>query len=561
MASSFKRLTAEQVRANYRKQFFVADLEVPKIVDAMPGDPDGLIHKDKLGAALKVEIPVWDDRPPFSGVFNVLTLECLLSSSPEWVRIGAPKDIPWPGDLPDDEFPLEEEIPLHIFRDYEGEISFRYLVKNWHDNSVRASPAAPLTIDRTGPLWADPEHAVIDIVEKTVITDAVLARDNGVFCVIPDFIEAKRTDVQVIVAWLDRVPLPTEDITQFVVLFTPLPPDRKVLVPADFVRRYGSKTQYAVAFLQDKAGNRGEMSLPATVNVALGTLPSGLQRCTVPLAADGVIDRADAAFPTKVHIPMYTGWNPDDGVVVSWGNTELARTSVGAHLPFDLMISVPWAHMAGEYDFNSATHVQPVKVDYKILRGDYTDPTGHSMFKLLLAALMVGGDEMLETGASSISRSAAGTATSASPIPKKMVDLGAKSRFTLPSAQASVAAPRSAPKINPPTPVEHGALASTSSTSASRASKPATASAGKRPELVKGAFEQNRINFPEMYKRVQAENAPGAVVSTKLVGGMETFNLKAVAGEDSYFGLQKRITGLRKPEKRARDGRFQWEQN
>ncbi|MHA6235326.1 hypothetical protein [Pseudomonas fluorescens group sp. PF-69] len=371
MASSFKRLTAEQVRANYRKQFFVADLEVPKIVDAMPGDPDGLIHKDKLGAALKVEIPVWDDRPPFSGVFNVLTLECLLSSSPEWVRIGAPKDIPWPGDLPDDEFPLEEEIPLHIFRDYEGEISFRYLVKNWHDNSVRASPAAPLTIDRTGPLWADPEHAVIDIVEKTVITDAVLARDNGVFCVIPDFIEAKRTDVQVIVAWLDRVPLPTEDITQFVVLFTPLPPDRKVLVPADFVRRYGSKTQYAVAFLQDKAGNRGEMSLPATVNVALGTLPSGLQPCAVPLAADGVIDRADAAFPTKVHIPMYTGWNPDDGVVVSWGNTELARTSVGAHLPFDLMISVPWAHMAGEYDFNSATHVQPVKVDYKILRGDY----------------------------------------------------------------------------------------------------------------------------------------------------------------------------------------------
>ncbi|MHA6181468.1 hypothetical protein [Pseudomonas mohnii] len=183
------------------------------------------------------------------------------------------------------------------------------------------------------------------------------------------------------------------------------------------------------------------------------------------------------------------------------------------------------------------------------------------MFKLLLAALMVGGDEVLETGASSISRSAAGTATSASPIPKKMVDLGAKSRFTLPSAQASVAAPRSAPKINPPTPVEHGALASTSSTSASRASKPATASAGKRPELVKGAFEQNRINFPEMYKRVQAENAPGAVVSTKLVGGMETFNLKAVAGEDSYFGVQKRITGLRKPEKRARDGRFQWEQN
>ena len=85
MASSFERLTAKQVRDNYREQFFVADLEKPTIVDAMAGDPDGLIHKDKLGAALAVKIPLWDDRPP-EGLFNVLTLECLLSSSPEWVR-------------------------------------------------------------------------------------------------------------------------------------------------------------------------------------------------------------------------------------------------------------------------------------------------------------------------------------------------------------------------------------------------------------------------------------------------------------------------------------------
>ena len=63
MASSFERLTAKQVRDNYREQFFVADLEKPTIVDAMAGDPDGLIHKDKLGAALNVTIPLWDDRP------------------------------------------------------------------------------------------------------------------------------------------------------------------------------------------------------------------------------------------------------------------------------------------------------------------------------------------------------------------------------------------------------------------------------------------------------------------------------------------------------------------
>lgn len=370
MASSFERLTAKQVRDNYREQFFVADLEKPTIVDAMAGDPDGLIHKDKLGAALAVKIPLWDDRPP-KGRVNVLTLECLLSSSPEWVRIGAPEDIPWSGDLPDSAFPLDREIPLAVFNNYEGLLQFRYSVKNWNDDTERESPAVPVTIDRTGPLWADPEHAVIDIVEQPVITDAVLARDNGVFCVIPDFIEAKRADVWVHVAWLDRVPLPTEDIGQFIELSTLLPADRKVLVRADVVRRYGSKTQYAVAILIDKAGNRGEMSLPATVNVALGTLPSGLQPCTVPLAADGVIDRADAAFPTKVHIEDYTGSSDSDGIVVKWGAKELARTSVGAHKPFPLTITVPWPHLAAEYDFNSATHVQTVKVDYKVLRGDY----------------------------------------------------------------------------------------------------------------------------------------------------------------------------------------------
>jgi hypothetical protein len=416
MASSFERLTAKQVRDNYREQFFVADLEKPTIVDAMAGDPDGLIHKDKLGAALAVKIPLWDDRPP-EGLFNVLTLECLLSSSPEWVRIGAPEVMPWPGELPDSDFPLDREIPLTVFKDYEGLLQFRYRVKNWNDDSERESPVAPVTIDRTGPLWVDPEHAVIDIVEQPVITDAVLVRDNGVFCVIPDFIEAKRADVWVHVAWLDRVPLPTEDIGQFIELSMLMPADRKVLVRADVVRRYGSKTQYAVAILIDKAGNRGEMSLPVTVNVALGTLPSALQPCTVPLAADGVIDRADAAFPTKVHIPSYTGWNSEDGIVVSWGKRELARTSVGAHLPFDLMITVPWAHLAAEYDFNSATHVQTVKVDYKVLRGDYTDPTGHSwdsLRKIFMVLMYSGIDDTGQAAAQGAARASRSAMHSAS---------------------------------------------------------------------------------------------------------------------------------------------------
>jgi hypothetical protein len=175
----------------------------------------------------------------------------------------------------------------------------------------------------------------------------------------------------VAVAWLDRMPAEGEDIDKFIVLFRALPSNREVLVPATAVTNYGSKTQYAIALLIDKAGNRGELSLPATVQVALGTLPSALKPCTVPLAADGLVDRADAAFPTKVHIEPYTGFSESDGIVVTWGTKTLTRTSVGAHLPFPLMITVPWPHMRQEYDFASSTHVQSVDVNYEVLRGDY----------------------------------------------------------------------------------------------------------------------------------------------------------------------------------------------
>jgi hypothetical protein len=372
MASSYQKLTAEQVRARYHQRFLADDLQPPRIVDAL--DADGLIHSSKRDAPLKVHIPLWDGRPPFPGADpNVLRMEWRPSSSEQWLPVGNPEEVPGPDGLPDDRFPLEREIPLLIFRDYEGVFEFRYRVKNWNDGSERESPEVPVTIDRTGPVWVDPLKAMIDIVEKPVITDAVLARDNGVFCIIPDFIEANRPEVSVSVVWMTRPPLPTEDITDFIVYTGLLPADREVLVPADVVRGYGSTTQYAVAILFDKAGNRGERSLPATVPVALGSLPTGLHPCTVPLAEDAerLIDRADAAFPTRVHIEEYTGWLHNHGVQIRWGGQILARTSVGSHGGFPLKIAVPWPRMSQEYDFDSATHVQPVAVDYKILVGDY----------------------------------------------------------------------------------------------------------------------------------------------------------------------------------------------
>ena len=370
MASSYeKKLTPEQVRASYREQFFVADLLFPILVDRL--DVQGLVHSGKLNAALRIDIPLWDERPPLGRV-NVLTMEWMPSSSNEYLAVVASEDIPDASVLPDADFPLSRSIPLAIFSSYEGLFKFRYRVSNWNGGGERVSPSINVIIDRTGPKWVAPEHAMISITEP-VITDAVLTSDGGVKCVIPEFTEANsRAEVMVAVAWLDRMPAEGEDIDKFIVLFQPLPPSREVLVPASAVTNYGSKTQYAIALLIDKAGNRGELSLPATVQVALGTLPSALKPCTVPLAdGDGLVDRADAAFPTKVHIESYTGYSESDGILVMWGTKTLTRTSVGAHLPFPLKITVPWPHMMQEYDFTSSTHVQSVDVNYEVLRGDY----------------------------------------------------------------------------------------------------------------------------------------------------------------------------------------------
>lgn len=371
MASSFQKLTAEQVRDRYRQRFPRADLVKPTIVDAMDGT--GLIHSSKLDFALKVKIPLWTERAPFPGAVNVLTMEWLLPSSKQWRGFGDPEDIPWPGDLPDSAFPLDRSIPVEVFSEHEGPFEFRYRVKNWNNATERVSLTAPVLLDRSGPPWVNPLTAMIDIVEKPVITDAVLARDGGVYCFIPDFVDADRDDVWVDVYWMTRPPLPTETITDFLVLSTQLPSDRKVLIPEDVIKGYGSKTQYAVAVLRDKAGNPGERSLPATVPVALGILPSGLQRCTVPLAEDAetLIDRADAAFPTKVHIEEYTGWDDSHGVQIWWGGQKLPLTSVGSHNKWPLEIQVPWSIMSLVYDFDSTTHVQAIDVDYQILVGDY----------------------------------------------------------------------------------------------------------------------------------------------------------------------------------------------
>lgn len=371
MAGSSKQQAAEQVRIDYRKQLFKAGeglaLQLPIVEDSIPGDPDGLMPVTKIDAPLKIGIPLWPDRPqPGNHFTNKLYIDWKPAYSDEFLQFHY-EEVPGVDTLPDDQFPLERVIPLEIFENYEGTFLLRYRLKHWNTGDETPSAEQPITIDRTGPIRPGIPDPII--VLEPLITTAILNRDGGVKCVIPDFVEDKKDFVTVAVAWMDIPPTAEMDPADLAYLGR-LPDTREILVPERIVTPLGSNYHYVVYFLFDKAGNRSDMPFPVQVPVALGNLPSGLGRPRVPLASDSLIDRIDAAFPTTVEIDQYTNWTAYDHIDVKWGTTKTGPALVGSHLPFPLKITVPWSHIAAEYDFDG-DHEQEVEVDYEVLRGPH----------------------------------------------------------------------------------------------------------------------------------------------------------------------------------------------
>jgi hypothetical protein len=375
MTSMEKKLKAQQVRRNWFKQRAErnagkAVIGVPTIVDAIPGDADGLMPVTRLEDDLKIQIPDWrEGNPPPFGEEQLVF---------EW-RFGNEaytelSDEKFP--LPiSDTFPLDRVIEKHFFTGREGTFSFRYGVKAWSDTSLVFSAPVPITLDRTPP-YGNAEPPAIEPLTLP-ITDASMAADGGVFVTIPDFVEDKKEFVLVVIGWLDHVPLPDEplvaDVTEL------LPTDRKILVPRDAVERYASGDHYVAYVLFDKAKNKSRLSFPYTVPVALGPLPTLLKPPVVPLAEDdGLIDLMDAYAGVEVEVPAYDNWQSTDKIVVKWGNSALEPVPVGEKPPFPNPMSIPviWQHLKDEYTVPAGE--QTIHVSYSVMRGTtpYPEPVG-----------------------------------------------------------------------------------------------------------------------------------------------------------------------------------------
>ncbi|MCO8167958.1 hypothetical protein NJC40_09245 [Pseudomonas sp. 21LCFQ02] len=360
-----QKRNARKTRENYLRNRPLLELDVAHIVDAITGDPDGLMPVAKLGEAIQLELSNWMDTIPPPGRSYGLRL---------WWRAEGELD---PVLLHEEilsapvQFPVKEQILEAHFRGREGRFTFWYSVRNWNDTQFTDAPQQFITLDRT-PIWGQDDPPAVE--DPGPVNEAVLAADGGVWLTVPAFEEAKKDSVRVSLVWTNTVPDPDQPISPSIVELLP-EQTRRVLMPRNVIDALGSGDHYVAYELYDKAGNRSRVSRVRPVQVVLGPVPENLKPPFVPLApggADTLIDLEDANLGVTVEIAEYTGHQPNDYIVVQWGVGELPAQRVGGGNPLLVSVPVPWDHLDTEYTDDPLDQVTPVT--YTILRGSAPFP-------------------------------------------------------------------------------------------------------------------------------------------------------------------------------------------
>lgn len=152
----------------------------------------------------------------------------------------------------------------------------------------------------------------------------------------------------------------------------------------------------------DRAGNQSEPSSSLELPVLLEEITDLLPPLVPRFSDDGLIDDADARFPTEVHIPANDAYRAGDAIRITWADTELDTVTLNAaDIGNDpvVKIQVPygpiydaWFTVSAGIDLRASA-----EVDYVPLRGGLTlgdAPATTVVTNLFLAG---GGDPDPET--------------------------------------------------------------------------------------------------------------------------------------------------------------------
>lgn len=371
MTKVYRTRQGEEKRRAYSRSLIeprlAGEMTPPDILDAVPLHPDGLLPRTALDAPIRIQIPEFQLGPiPSDGdtYTTELVLQWRRESDIEFQTISDMFELKNDGTVT---FPLPLRIEMEKFAGLEGQYIFRYYATLWAGNNDW-SQEVRIRLDRTAPYGhlPDPRDTPPPIeFTSTPITDATLSAQGGVECIIPDFDDPDKGRIIAAIGWSNAPPDPNETIIPAVSGL--LLGSRKMTVTRDKIERLGSGTHYVTYVLVDPAGNVSKLSRVQNVPVALGALPTNLQLHSVPLAADGLINRADAFYGVTVDIPLYTNHEPTDHIFVEWGATTLPGYPVGEVPPAVIRVPVSWTRLKAEYDFSSAG-VQTVKVGYRVDR-------------------------------------------------------------------------------------------------------------------------------------------------------------------------------------------------
>lgn len=366
MSNDSTRLLAAKARLDYQK-LRVARLAAHKPlalddphVEGIVDPDDGTLHRDALDADLPVTINEWDNLPETGfGDFDVLQLEMARVDEQDNVDDFLEVGIAYSCDA-DTPFPLTAEIPQDQYPS-DGKRALRYRIDKYNSDTPEYSNAIRLIFDKTPPWGRDfPGRAVL---AGNLITDAFFVTNpTGLEVTLPAYPGQDAKDTYALFYTSTplqegNIPLPVEQGT--------LPANRELLIAKDKIEALGDGLFYISYLLADKATNLSNIGLPVEVDVNLGALPLNLQDPVVPLAADGLIDLADAQTGVTVEIPQFNNHLNTDNVEVTWGTTDVIVEQIGSRA-FPVSISIPADNLRLAY--GAADTVVATPVSYRILR-------------------------------------------------------------------------------------------------------------------------------------------------------------------------------------------------
>lgn len=339
----------------------VAELTAPD-VQGIVDRADGTLHKDRLKADLKVEIPAWPYLPPGDDPNDYVTLQL------QFTLTGAEDSFRAIGPLRKFEPPIKpEHFPLELFFPQasiprNGKLWIRYQLED-HIPDTYVSLPIELICDSVAP-WGDNPVPPLEGPEGIINENYLIDHIDGIEFTIPTYTDRAPGDTYqafYVKEWPDE-----DAIYDNPVALGPVTDDMKITIPAANVRALGDGRFYAIYYLFDKAQNRSRIRVPATVDVVLTPEPTRLLPPKVPAADDGVVSLADAQAGVHVEIHRYGNPRSEDRIAIKWGLTPLTVEQVGSRT-FPISIPVPNDVLRKEY--GQATGVVPTNVSYEILRG------------------------------------------------------------------------------------------------------------------------------------------------------------------------------------------------